>query len=233
MKIGGFQKFSLIDYPGKTAAIIFTSGCNFRCRYCHNPELVRPKLNALRPRTEYKTAKILSFLKKRQGKLDAVSITGGEPTLQQDLKKFISLIRELGYSVKLDSNGTNPQMLKQIIKKNLVDYLAMDIKAPLSKYQEIIRVKTDLKKIKDSINLILGSGLNHEFRTTIVQSLTTKEDLRQIAQTIQGAQNYYLQQFIPSKTLDPAMMNEQSYSKKELEELALSLKKFVQNCQVR
>ncbi len=134
MKIGALQKFSLIDYPGKVCAIIFTVGCNFRCGYCHNPELVDPK-QFPKPMPE---EKIISFLQKRKGKLEAITITGGEPTLQPDLLSFLEQVKRHGYLVKLDTNGTNPNMLQQTIKDKLVDYIAMDIKGPLDRYREIV-----------------------------------------------------------------------------------------------
>ncbi len=229
MLIGGWQKFSLNEYPGKTSAILFTQGCNFRCRYCHNPDLVlKPQFTQLIAIDE-----IFAFLQSRQGKLDAVSITGGEPTLQQDLIPFIRKIKKMKFLIKLDSNGTNPDMLAKIIKLNCVDYLAMDIKAPLEKYQKITSTVVDSAQLQKSINLIINSGIEHEFRTTIVKSLTSQADLITISQTIQGAQHYYLQRFIASKLIDPSLQNETSYSLAELEKLAIKLSAFVQHCEVR
>ncbi|HEC86320.1 MAG TPA: anaerobic ribonucleoside-triphosphate reductase activating protein, partial [Thermoplasmatales archaeon] len=139
MIIGGFQRFSLIDYPGKICAIIFTQGCNFRCPYCHNPELVNPKLFQ-EPIDEND---IFRFLEMRKGKLDAVEITGGEPTLQPDLIEFMRKIKAMGFLIKLDTNGTNPEVVEKIIKNKLVDYIAMDVKAPLEKYEKVVRAKVD------------------------------------------------------------------------------------------
>jgi pyruvate formate lyase activating enzyme len=229
MKIGGLQKFSLIDYPGKTCAIIFTQGCNFRCRYCHNPELVLSD-QFVQP---IPVKKIMQFLTSRQGQLDAVTITGGEPTLHSDLITFISQIKKIGFLVKLDTNGTNSGILQQLIEQKLVDYLAMDIKAPLEKYEKIVDKTVSVKEIRASINLIINSDIEHEFRTTIVKSLTSLEDLLKIGQTIQGAQSYYLQRFIPSKLIDDKLMTEESYSLEELEKIAQIIKKYVKNCKVR
>ncbi len=229
MRIGGLQKFSLIDYPGKTCAIIFTQGCNFCCRYCHNPELVLPN-QYTEPIPE---KKIIQFLTSRQGQLDAVTITGGEPTLHSDLIAFIKQVKNLGFLIKLDSNGTNAQVIQQLIEQKLVDYLAMDIKAPLEKYEKIVGSAVSVEKIKTSINLIINSGINHEFRTTIVKSLTSFDDLTQIAQTITGAKQYFLQRFIPSKLIDDKLVTEESYTQQELEKLAKKLKKYVKNCGVR
>ncbi len=220
MIIGGFQRFSLIDYPGKICAIVFTQGCNFRCPYCHNPELVDMKRAiGFIPEEE-----ILSFLKKRRGRLDAVEITGGEPTLQPDLLDFLKAIKDMGYLIKLDSNGTHPDMLEQIIYKNLVDYLAMDVKAPLEKYEEIVNVKVDTEKIKYSIDLIKNSRLNYEFRTTVVKSLLSKEDIIEIGKLIKGTNLYILQKFIPSKTLNPKFLKESTYSDIEFEKIGEELK---------
>ncbi len=229
MLIGGFQKVSLIDYPGKMCAIIFTQGCNFRCPYCHNPELVKPELfGKTIPERE-----IFSFLEGRKEKLDAVEITGGEPTLQSDLLSFIKKVKNKGFLIKLDSNGTNPEVLEKAIKKELVDYLAMDIKAPLEKYRKVVNVDVDIEKIKASIGLIMNSGLDYEFRTTIVKSLLTKDDIIKIGKLIKGADNYFLQKFAPTKTLNPEFTSEITYSDEELQELAQKLKNFVKNCGIR
>ena len=229
MFIGGFQKISLIDYPGKICAIVFTQGCNFRCPYCHNPELVDPKLfhNSIEGK------EIFSFLKSRIGKLDAVEITGGEPTLQRDLLTFIKKIKEMGFLIKLDTNGSNPEVLEKIIKERFVDYIAMDIKAPLEKYKEVIHSNICSEKIKKSIELIMHSGIKYEFRTTVVKSQLSKEDFLSIGKLIEGAELYILQKFIPSKTLDPNFSNEKTYSDKEFKTLKKELERFVFKCLVR
>lgn len=229
MNIGGLQQFSMIDYPGKLAAIVFTLGCNFRCGYCHNPELVIPeKFNPSLAEDE-----ILKFLKTRIGKLDAVSITGGEPTLHIDLPQFMKKIKDLGFLVKLDTNGTNLKMLKEIIDSKLVDYLAMDIKAPLEKYEEVINHSVDLDSIQKSIKLIMDSGLDYEFRTTIVKSQLSKQDLRDIGKLIRGAQIYYLQKFVPSKANDEKFLKEKTYSDQEFEEIKKDILEYVQECEIR
>lgn len=229
MSIGGFQKFSLIDYPGKICAIVFTQGCNFRCQYCHNPELVEPSLfGKTIPEEE-----IFSFLEKRKGKLDAVEITGGEPTLQKDLVDFIQRIKEMGYLVKLDTNGSNPEILEIIINHELVDYIAMDIKAPLEKYKEVTHSVISPEEIKRSIRVIMNSDIKYEFRTTVVKSQLSKEDIINIGKLIERAELYILQKFIPSKTLDPNFLNEKTYSDGELGSLKKKLEKFVCRCLVR
>ncbi|MFH1405072.1 MAG: anaerobic ribonucleoside-triphosphate reductase activating protein [Patescibacteria group bacterium] len=229
MTIAGLQKFSLIDYPGKTCAIIFTRGCNFRCKYCHNPELVIPQKYA----KEIPIETIFNFLEQRRNKLDAVCITGGEPTVHADLIGVIKKIKSIGFLIKLDSNGTRPDVLKKIIDQKLVNYIAMDVKAPLEKYPKITGCKISKNKIKQSIGLIINSGIDHEFRTTVVEPLTSEDDLKNIVQMIQGAQNYYLQKFVPTKTLDPDIINDKSLSDNILNKLIKEFSTGVTNCQIR
>jgi pyruvate formate lyase activating enzyme len=232
MEIGGFEKFSLNDYPGKTAAVIFTRGCNFRCSYCHNPELVLPEKYA----AEVPLDEIYKFLETRKGKLDAVCITGGEPTEHLDLPEMIKKIKDLGFLIKLDTNGSRPEMLEAIIKSGNVDYIAMDIKAPLdfNSYQKVSKGTFDTSKIEKSVFLIINSGLPHEFRTTVVKSLTSFDDLRKIAESIKGADNYFIQKFVPaSKLNDQTFATATSYSDEELKSLASEISTFVKHCGVR
>lgn len=249
MRIGGLQKVSLIDYPGKIAAIIFTRGCNFRCGYCHNPELVNPDF-FIKP---IPSEEVFAFLKSRQGELEGVVVTGGEPLLQEGLNDFLKKIKRLGYLIKLDTNGSFPKRLKDIIKKKLVDYLAMDIKAPLGlkseilnpksetnskfkiqKYDKVAGVRVDLNKIKESIDLVADSSLNYEFRTTIVKSQLKKEDILKIGELLKPGSLYILQKFVPSKTLNPRFLKRSSYSNEELEEIKRKLKELYNlNCVIR
>ena len=189
-KIGGFQKSTLIDYPGKIAAIVFTQGCNFRCGYCHNPELLDLKSDS-----KLSVQYILDFLKTRKGKLDGVVITGGEPTMQAGLYEFIKSVKSLGFLVKLDTNGSNPETIKKLVSDSLIDYIAMDIKAPLEKYKSIVGVGIDTDKIKQSIEIIMNSGIEYEFRTTVVKSLLSFDDILKMGEMIKGADKYYLQKF--------------------------------------
>lgn len=189
MKIAGLQKFSLIDYPGKVAAVLFTQGCNFRCPYCHNPELVLPELFQSIIPTEI----VLSFLRERVGQLEAVVISGGEPTLQTGLIDFILAIKKLGYSVKLDTNGSNPNLLRELIALEIVDFFAMDIKAPFEKYAELAGCEVDVARLKESIALIIASGLNHEFRTTFDESRLTIYDIDAIQDSL-PTDKYYDQE---------------------------------------
>ena len=219
MKIGGFQKVSLIDYPGRISAVVFTQGCNFRCPFCHNPELVDPEcFEDLIP-----VAEILSFLKKRRGRLDAVVITGGEPTLQPEIIPFIMDLKDMGYRIKLDTNGSLPDRLEVMLNQKLLDYVAMDIKAPFERYGEVTRAITDQKQIQRSISLIMGSGLDHEFRTTAVRSMLSPEDLDQIGRLVPAAKRFVLQKFVPTKTLDRNYLGEASYSDGELKAIANKL----------
>lgn len=229
MIIGGFQKFSLIDYPNNICAIIFTRGCNFRCPYCYNPELVDPK----RFRQPISNSIIFSFLEKRKGKIDAVEITGGEPTLQKDLVEFIEKIKNMGYLVKLDTNGSNPNIVEKIISRNYVDYIAMDVKAPLQKYQEITGINIDTKEIENSINLIINSGIDYEFRTTLVKSLLSKEDIIDIAKILKGAKRYILQRFVPTKGLVGTVSDRFLLSIEKIKSLKERLENYVNECVIR
>lgn len=208
MNIGGLQKVSLIDYPGKITAVIFTQGCNFRCPYCHNPELVDQKL--YQPCLPEKD--ILEFLTTRRGKLDAVTITGGEPTLQEGLIPFIRKIREMGFAIKLDTNGSRPDVLARLIQKKLLDYIALDIKAPIEKYQSVANVPVDGDVIRKSIKIILKEKISHEFRTTVVVSLLTQKDITAIVREIAGAKRYVLQKYRLTKTLNKKYLKEKTYS---------------------
>ena len=207
MKIGGLQKVSLMDYPGKISAIIFTQGCNFRCPYCHNPELVDQKL--YQPCLPEKD--ILAFLSTRRGKLEAVTITGGEPTLQDDLVPFIHKIRKMGFAVKLDSNGSRPDVLARLIGEKLLDYIALDIKAPIEKYQSVVHVPVDGNDIRKSIRIVLKEKILHEFRTTVVLSLLTHKNIAAIVREIAGAKRYVLQKYHPTKALNKKYLKEKTY----------------------
>lgn len=213
MLIGGLAKTSIIDYPKKIAAVVFLQGCNFRCPYCHNPELV--KCIAKEPLSE---DFIIDFLNTRKGKLDAVVISGGEPTLHHNLEKFILKIKDVGFLVKLDTNGTNPGMVKRLIEKKLVDYIAMDIKGPLKKYPEIVKKDVNIEDIYKTMQIIIKSGVEYEFRTTVVKEQLNFNDFLSIRDTIKiigGADKYYLQRFIPSKLLDENYSCKHTYSDDE------------------
>ncbi|MFA4980495.1 MAG: radical SAM protein [Sphingobacterium sp.] len=333
MKIGGIEKTTLIDYPGEIATIIFTQGCNFRCQFCYNPMLVWPesedsklKYNPLnngvdqRDHSEITENDLFAFLKGRKGRVDGVVITGGEPTLHPDLPEFIEKIKTIGYKVKLDTNGTNPEMLTRIVgaplagaqeviisseravaspaptdekstsvgaslaganefdltlssnravaspaptdekstsvgaslagahffpsrgvnqegkveQECLIDYIAMDIKAPLEKYEQITQVKVNTGNIKKSINLIMNSGLPYEFRTTIPPELLNQEDVKKMGELIRGADKWYLQFFKSDTNLvNRDLENHQAYTTKQMAELVDIAKQYVKFCEAR
>ncbi len=212
MIISGLQKMTLLDYPGKIACTVFTYGCNFRCPFCHNAALVIRENESQMSREEF-----FSFLKKRQGILEGVCITGGEPTLHKDLPEFIEKIKQLNYLVKLDTNGYNPEVLKKILDKKSVDYVAMDIKNSLSKYAVTTGLKSfDESKIIESINLIKNSGVEHEFRTTVLKSFHTYEDILSCAELTSDSK-YFLQQFKDSGDLICSEL--EGYSEKQMKEI--------------
>ena len=199
MRIGGFQKFTLVDYPSKVAATVFTIGCNFRCHFCHNPELV---IKAQFPAPNKMEEELLAFLEKRKGKLDGVCITGGEPTIQPDIVEFIKKIKKMGFLVKLDSNGTRPDVLRKVIEAKLVDFIAMDIKHAPSKYEKAVGTKIDMERILLSVKLIMQGKIPYEFRTTVVPGIHEDEDFDEIAEWIGGAKNYSLQEYREMKILN-------------------------------
>jgi len=229
MLIKGFQRLSLIDYPGKLCSIIFVAGCNFRCPYCYNVELVENP-GKLKTITE---EEIIDFMKTREGLLDGVCITGGEPTIQKGLEGFAKKIKDIGFLVKIDTNGSNPKVLKKLIEKKLVDYIAMDVKAPLEKYEKIIKGKIDLEKIQESIDLIRKSYIDYEFRTTVVPKFFDEKDALAIGKWLKGSKNYYIQQFRTGKTLDAKLKNEKPYAPERLEKFAEILKPFFNSVKVR
>lgn len=215
MKISGFQKTSLIEYPGKIVSIIFTQGCNFKCPYCHNSDLISSESFT---REYFPLDYIFSFLRKRKGLIDGISITGGEPTLQAGLYDFLTEIKDMNLCVKLDTNGSNPELIKLLIKDNLIDYIAMDIKGPLDKYEEITGAKIKAETIYTSISLIQNSGIDYEFRTTVVPGIHDKEDLQDIALLIKGDNQYFIQNFRANNTYNPDLMKLNGFPPAVLEE---------------
>jgi pyruvate formate lyase activating enzyme len=194
MRIGGLQKVSLLDFPGKIAATVFLSGCNMRCPFCHNAPLVLPGGNTDPGMTEQE---LLDFLQTRRGKLDGVCVTGGEPTLHKDLPLLLQKIKDMGFQIKLDTNGTNPEMLSALLDREILDYVAMDIKNSPEKYS-ITCGGDHLETVKKSAAILMNSKVEYEFRTTVVQQLHTPEDLEKIGQWLTGAKRYYIQQFVDS-----------------------------------
>ena len=192
MNICGYQKTTLLDYPGHVAATIFTGGCNFRCPFCHNSDLV--VYSTMSPCISQE--EIFSFLKKRKNVLSGICITGGEPTLQTNLSEFIKKVRSLGYKIKLDTNGYRPDVISSLLEDNLLDYIAMDIKAGLSNYAKVSGIPNlDTSKIKESISIIENSGIDYEFRTTVVKELHNRQDFLEISEMLSSSSSYFIQSF--------------------------------------
>ncbi len=227
MRIAGLQKVTLLDYPGKIACTVFLHGCNLRCPYCHNPSLVL----SLPVEPEMQLPELTDFLLARQGKLDGVCVTGGEPTLYAELPTLLREIRKLGFAVKLDTNGTNPQMLQQILQQELVDYVAMDIKNSPARYVETCGGIDLLHQVQESVAILMRSDIDYEFRTTVCSPLHRPEDLRQIGQWLQGAKRYFLQQFVDSGDLLGDGVK--ALSVPELEQLHQSVLPYIPNTQIR
>lgn len=204
MIIAGLDKLSLIDYPGKLAAIVFTQGCTFRCPFCHNPDLIKI-LSAKQAKNAWPTETVFEFLKKRVGKLDGVVITGGEPTLQRNLTEFIDRVKDMGFLVKLDSYGHNNRILRDILNKGSVDYVAMDIKHAPEKYSQAMGTSVKIENIRDSVDVIRSSGVDYEFRTTCVPTIHEEPDFEEIANWLKGSKRYFLQEYRDQVTLDPTL----------------------------
>ena len=202
MKISGIQKLSLVDFDGHIAATVFVSGCNFACPFCHNSSL------ALNNSEGMNTSEILEYLEKRKNMLDAVCISGGEPTLYKDLPLFIRQIKEMGYLIKLDTNGTNPAMIKQLYEDKLIDYVAMDIKNSYEKYPETAGKCVDIDSIKQSIKYIMSCGIDYEFRTTLIKEFHSIDDIKLISNMIKNAKKYFLQKFQDNDNCIASGLNE-------------------------
>lgn len=231
MKIKGIQKTTLIDYPGKIACTLFLFGCNFRCGFCHNPELVIREES-----TDLNEEEILEFLEKRKNKLDGVCFTGGEPLLSLE-KEFVKKIKEKGYLIKIDTNGSFPEKLKEFIEEKLVDYIAMDLKSSEKKYSEIVNVRVDLKKIEESIKLIVNSGLDYEFRTTVIPNIHDEiENIGKWVLSLIGGKGkkYCLQGFVNNgKFNDEKFNDEKDFSKEKLNDLKVITEKYFDGVEVR
>lgn len=229
MIFGGFTPLTLIDYPGKTAAMVYTIGCNFRCPYCHNPELVDETVEKT-----FSEDFVLEFLKGRIGLLDGVVVTGGEPTMHgEDLLSFMGKVKALGFLVKLDTNGTNPAFVKDAFARGVVDFVAMDIKSPLASYHKTAMRPVDIDAVRESIVLLMSGSVPYEFRTTVIKTLITPDEIEEIAKEIQGARAYYLQKFIPTKILNPQFKRKTTYSDEEFDALKARAEKYVALCGIR
>lgn len=227
---GGLVKQSLIDYPGRVAAVVFLSGCNLTCPYCHNPDLAGGKQDP-----ELDTDRILPFLKKRRDFLDGVVISGGEPTLQDNLFEFCVRLADLGYPIKLDTNGTRPDVLSRLIREKLLDYVAMDIKTLPDRYGLLSRQPVAPESLLESIHLIKVSGLNYEFRTTCLRPFVSEEIFTGIGRLIEGARHYVLQRFRPGTVLDPKFFKKKDRlcHEADLTRFQSVLEPFVEQCTIR
>ncbi len=225
----GLQKTTLVDYPGLVACTLFVDKCNFRCPFCQNATLVlEEEKNVISER------EVLEFLNKRKKVLQGICITGGEPTLHTELKEFLPKVKELGYKIKLDTNGSRPDFVRELIDSKLIDYVAMDIKAPLEKYGLAAGVKVNKEAIKESISLLLEGRIDYEFRTTVVPTIIELEDMPKIGELIKGAKAYYLQQFVNTvPLLDPEFEKIMPYSKETLQKMAEMVKPYVKKVGIR
>jgi pyruvate formate lyase activating enzyme len=228
MTFGGLEKLTLIDYPGAVACMVYTIGCNFRCPYCHNPELVDETVE-----TRISEKDFFDFLDARKRMLEGVVITGGEPTMHADLPDFMKKVRGRGFLVKLDTNGTNPSMLERAIQEDLVNYVAMDIKAPLHSYSQTVARPVDVQAIRQSIDILRSSPVDYEFRTTVIKSLLSPQDIEDIGKEIQGAKRHYLQKFIPTKILNPQFRKKTTYDDEEFAALQEKMNHYVEYCGIR
>ena len=227
MLIKGFQKLTLLDFPGKTACTVFMGGCNFRCPFCHNAGLVTKLDTQIIDQNE-----VFDHLKKRQGILDGVAVSGGEPLLQPNIEEFLGKIKELGYEVKLDTNGSFPEKLKSIIEKGLCDFVAMDIKNSKEKYPETIGVHDfDMVSMEKSVDILMNGTVDFEFRTTVTKNFHTIEDIENIGKWIKGTKKYYLQNFVDSGNLiDNAV---EGVSKEEMQEMLEVIRKYIPTAEIR
>jgi pyruvate formate lyase activating enzyme len=232
MKLGGFQKLTLIDYPGKLATTVFTVGCSFRCPFCHNPELVMHGTLGMEQGTKIEKD-FFDFLKKRKGKLEGVCITGGEPTIQPDIIEFIKKIKKSGYLVKLDTNGSRPDVLKKILDEKLADYVAMDIKNIPEKYGKATGTKVDIERIKLSVDLLRQGKTEYEFRTTVVPGLHTYQDFKILGQWLSGLPAFYIQRYREEKILDPSLKKITRRKKIDLQKIKKITEKYFKKVAVR
>ena len=229
-------KSSLIDYPGKVAAVVFLNKCNYRCSFCHNPELVFDEYSKDMP--DIPVEEFMEFLSHKKKWIDGVTILGGEPTLHKGLLDFMRLLKSKGFDVKLDTNGTNPEIIKKAISEKIVDYIAMDIKNSRERYEETVKVKPSLEKIDESIKLIMDAGksslIEYDFRTTALPRFHTKDDFEKISQWIKGAKTYYIQQFRTEQSLvDNSLIDDQTFSLSELEDFKKIMEKTIENVTIR
>ena len=228
MRIGGLQKLTLLDYPGKVACTVFLSGCNLRCPYCHNPALVLPEQSNAPGIPE---SEVFAFLEQRKDKLDGICVTGGEPTLQPELPEFLEKIRNLGYAIKLDTNGTNPGMLQGLLRDGILAYVAMDIKNSPHRYAEACGGVDILSEVQESVLLLQDSPTDYEFRTTACKPLHTEKEMEEIGRWLKGAKRYFLQPFVDSGNLVSGGV--QAHTRDELTRLQQAVLPYILSTQLR
>ncbi len=235
MVLGGIQKSSLIDYPGKISCVIFVAGCNFRCPYCHNPSLVEPHEGT--HKFEIEEEEVFSFLYSRRAFLEGVVVSGGEPTIQLDIVPFCDRIKQMGYPLKLDTNGSRPEVIEHLIRNDLVDFIAMDIKTLPDCYQTFFKTDCGSNEILSSIQLIMKSGKDYEFRTTCVRPIVNAYIIEGIGRLIKGADRYVLQNFIHKEVLHPEFFRGlgpgSGYSSEDLLHFRSIVEPWVKGCSVR
>ena len=228
VEIKGIEKFSSRDFPGHISSTVFLGGCTFRCPYCHNADLVlRPESIQTMPVDIF-----LSYLDGRKGWLEAVCLSGGEPLLHEDIEDIIRVVRERGLLVKLDTNGSFPERLEGLLTAGLLDWVAMDVKAPLERYREVTRSNVDVESIVRSADVLRNSGVRYTFRTTVVPGLVGKEDVVKIGEWLNGAANYFIQQFVPQTTIDPAFLEVKPFSRSELEDIVAAARPYFRDVRI-
>jgi len=231
MIIAGLQKITLIDYPKKIAATVFLAGCNFRCPWCYSAELVLPEKIKKQPKLSER--EFFDFLEERKGMLEGIVLCGGEPTINKDLPGFAAKIKKFGYSIKLDTNGSNPKMLRKLIDDKLINYVAMDVKLPKEKYPEIFRGEIKIQDIEKSIEILKENEIDYEFRTTVIPTVLDKQEIFKIAKWISPAKKYYLQNFRAEKTINPKFEKVKPYPEEYLLEIQKEISPLFEICQTR
>ncbi len=230
MKIGGLQKLTLIDFPEKPACTVFLAGCNLKCPWCHSPNLVKPEL--IKKLSGISEDEFFSFLQDRVDVLDGVVVCGGEPTIHNELPEFIEKIKKLGYKVKLDTNGTAPKVLKSLLREGFVDYIAMDLKAPLENYKKATGISVDPRILRESISIVRRLD-DYEFRTTVIPGIHDEKDIVSIAEEIEGAKRYYLQNFRSKRVLSEDFKEKKPMSRKKMEKIKSRVEDKFEICKIR
>lgn len=233
MLLSGIQPFTLLDFPGKIACIFFTPGCNFRCGYCHNPEFVLPEAIKKTRCTFVAEETALAFLEKRRGLLEGVVVSGGEVTLMPDLAEFLRKVRALGFLVKLDTNGSRPEVLRALLKEGLVDYVAMDVKTSLDRYETLVGPLVNLGRIRESVDYLKTVSIPIEFRTTYLEEVHDEEAILGILDLVSGSKRYFLQTFRPGVVLNPEFLGYRPFTREKMEQTAKRFARVVEAVGIR